>query len=151
MRTSVACSSVISMATGLTGMPTITAAPPGAISFQNVSYDFGEPEHSKATSAPQPPVSSRTRSTRSSLVRSTGIIPGIWAAIASLIADTSEISTLEAPPANAHDAVSMPTVPDPVTTQTSPGLIRALVADHMPTANGSSSAPSPKLTLSGSL
>ena len=27
--------------------------------------DFGEPEHSKATSAPQPPVSSRTRSTRS--------------------------------------------------------------------------------------
>ena len=63
--------------------------------------------------------------------------------------DTSETSTLEAPPASAAEAVSIPTVPEPVTTHTSPGLMRALVAAHMPTAVGSSNAPSPKLMESG--
>ncbi len=45
----------------------------------------------------------------------------------------------------------MPIGPAPLTTATSPGLILALVAACMPTATGSTMAPSAKLTLSGSL
>lgn len=63
--------------------------------------------------------------------------------MSSLMLETSETITLDAPPASAQEAVSMPTVPEPVTTHTSPGLMPALVAAHMPTAVGSSSAPSP--------
>ena len=55
------------------------------------------------------------------------------------------------PPASAASAVSTPMGPAPVTTATSPGLMRALMAACMPTASGSTMAPSAKLTLSGSL
>ncbi len=55
------------------------------------------------------------------------------------------------PPASAASAVMIPIVPAPITTATSPGVILALAAACMPMANGSTSAPSAKLTLSGSL
>ena len=55
------------------------------------------------------------------------------------------------PPASAASATMMPIVPAPITTATSPGAIFALAAACIPTANGSTIAPSAKLTLSGSL
>ena len=63
----------------------------------------------------------------------------------------SEMSTLEQPPANAASATMMPIGPAPITAATSPGTIRALAAACMPMANGSTIAPSAKLTASGSL
>ena len=61
------------------------------------------------------------------------------------------MSTLEQPPANAASATMMPIGPAPITAATSPGTIRALAAACMPMANGSTIAPSAKLTASGSL
>ena len=55
------------------------------------------------------------------------------------------------PPASAAIATMVPIGPAPSTTAVSPGVIFALVAACMPTANGSTMAPSAKLTLSGSL
>jgi poly-beta-hydroxyalkanoate depolymerase len=55
------------------------------------------------------------------------------------------------PPASAAIATMMPIGPAPSTMAVSPGEMPALVAACMPTANGSTIAPSAKLTLSGSL
>ena len=55
------------------------------------------------------------------------------------------------PPARAASATMMPIVPAPITTAMSPGAILALDAACIPIANGSTRAPSAKLTLSGSL
>ena len=64
---------------------------------------------------------------------------------------TSITTTCAQPAARAASAVTSPIVPLPTTTPTSPGTIRALPAACIPTASGSTIAPSAKLTLSGSL
>ena len=71
--------------------------------------------------------------------------------MASFSALKSEISTREHPPASAASATMMPIGPAPITAATSPGTIRARAAACMPIANGSTIAPSAKLTFSGSL
>lgn len=63
----------------------------------------------------------------------------------------SVITTLLQPPASADMAVTKPIGPDPYTSAMSPGLIPALVAAIIPTATGSTIAPSASETPSGSL
>ena len=63
----------------------------------------------------------------------------------------SATTAREQPPARAAIATIVPIGPAPMTTAVSPGAILALAAACMPTANGSTIAPSAKDTLSGSL
>ena len=81
----------------------------------------------------------------------TGMTPWYFAAMSSLGCARSATIAREQPPASAAIATIVPIGPAPMTTAVSPGVIFALVAACMPTANGSTMAPSAKLTLSGSL
>ena len=71
--------------------------------------------------------------------------------MASFSADKSETMTWPAPAAKAESATMMPIGPAPMTTAVAPGLIWAFVAACMPTANGSTMAPSASETCAGSL
>ncbi len=126
-------------------------AAPGRGRSMIVSQAFGEPEHSKTTSAPQPSVSRETlfgKVLLADIDRNDALV--LRGDIELRLGEISDDHP-GAAPARAASATIVPIGPAPSTTAVSPGASFALVAACMPTAKGSTMAPSAKLTLSGSL
>ena len=107
------------------------------------------PEHSNTMSAPQPSVRPAVTAARSSCAGFT-VVTGPSVAASSRLGCTGSAITIRLhPPASAASAVTIPIGPAPITTATSPGRMRALLAACIPTASGSTIAASSKPTLSG--
>ena len=132
-------------------MPMKTTRPPGQIASNRLGATFWLPEHSNATSTPQPSVSRFTTSTRFCDRTLTVTAAPSFLASSSFASSTSLTITRAHPAARAASRVTKPIVPAPVMTAMSPGLICALVEACTPVASGSTIAACFSETLSGSL